>query len=454
MLRHVLSSFAFLLTVSACNFSIFDAKPHECTLSTLSPEDRIGCDGDSLRICNQQCEQQPNIGCTQSIEVHACPNGGTCNMSDRGVGCVPPNVQKTCAHVTPLAIPSPGDPAVADTPSAALITDVNKDGQADLVVIADPFIDVYLRGPAGLAPSLAPQAIGKHIVTERAYAADIDGNGTVDLVLESGASDVFQIMLGTGDGTFVVGESHPLHKASQGELLGVGDLDHDGRADVVALDSDASDTANIHVFFATAKGALTTGPSTRIAATAGKGRGFGDFDGDGAHGAILAAPGNTFTRITLKEDGTATASPIAIDSAGLQDLVTGDFDGDGKIDVAAMFDGKIVVLHNTGSSTFAPIVRSYDAEIFATPEKAFVGDVNGDRRDDLVTWGFGRDDDLGAGDVFDVWHGAADSGLEAPHAIALWARGGIIAVGDLDGDGAADAVFGGADIQIASRACE
>ena len=137
------------------------------------------------------------------------------------------------------------------------------------------------------------------------------------------------------------------------------------------------------------------------------------------------------------------ASRLMVDAAGEKQSyqVLGDFNGDGRSDLAHFVRhtfGDVYVALSTGSSFAAPILVhdnfGYGNEVPA------VGDVNGDGSDDLITFGRGGGGDvyvlLSAGDgrtfrvggVGRVWHDNFAYGSEVPF------------VGDINGDGRDDIV--------------
>src|SRR5262245_59588194 len=118
---------------------------------------------------------------------------------------------------------------------------------------------------------------------------------------------------------------------------------------------------------------------------------------------------------------------------GTEIPLTGDFNGDGKADLATFTRGNtgdVYVALSTGSSFSGSGWKWHDAFCFGS-EIPLVGDFNGDGKDDIATFTRG-----GYGDVYVAlstgsgfsgtgwkWHDAFCSGPEIPH------------VGDFNGDG-------------------
>jgi hypothetical protein len=125
-------------------------------------------------------------------------------------------------------------------------------------------------------------------------------------------------------------------------------------------------------------------------------------------------------------------------------IATGDFDGDGKTDVAiAMGDnrGSVLVLRGLGTGAFAaPMIlppMSPSPGIGDGTSALAVGDVNGDGRDDIIVACFLLSNQL-------IVRLSTGSGFADPVAIPLPSPVDV-ALGDLDGDGKLDVVASNID---------
>lgn len=187
---------------------------------------------------------------------------------------------------------------------------------------------------------------------------------------------------------------------------------------------------------------------------------YGDFDRDGYDDLAIAAPGED---VGSDKDG-GTAQILWGSASGLSGGTTvqdprpgshdffggpieaGDFDGDGDTDLAIgarsgaatidVLNGKISRSSGTGSSryTVKPAIHSGEG---AGPFNLHSGDVNGDKREDLIVDGYSTADNYNA----NLWVPGTSGGLKTTNQQRL-PGGTITDVGDTDGDGYGDIVIG------------
>jgi hypothetical protein len=191
-----------------------------------------------------------------------------------------------------------------------------------------------------------------------------------------------------------------------------------------------------------------------------------DFDGDKIDD--LAIVNNSRSRIDLllssKKPGDAANEPakkrevneVANDSRmrlvsvsvnkEIVSLVAGDFNGDGKVDLA--FYGtpaEVVILPGEGNGKFGEARKINSGEAIEAPGALTVGDLNRDGREDLAL--------LTSGEVVTIYQGEAGK-LSEPERLPHTATSPrMVKAVDLDGDGGDDLVLldGGADDPIRAR---
>lgn len=312
-----------------------------------------------------------------------------------------------------------------------LNADFNEDGLQDLIFIArtGSQVGVQLSTSAGVfgAISYIPFASTPASIA----LGDFNGDGNVDFAATgTGYSSVH---LGNGAGVFTAVQI----SATSGTRIAVGDFNDDGVDDAAFLDSSVLIAAHLGGnAFGNTTLTYTGTAATRIAA--------GDFNGDGKDDLILGG-GEIIYRLLRRTGANVFAAPVSqtltgwelgeyvvedVNFDGRADLLlsvrtaggtpvtririhtgqangtlpgtsefnvantvftTGDFDGDGRVDIAypytitptngAMSTGRVAILRGRDDGTFTPL------ESFALNDVAgfiHAGDLNQDGRLDLV----------------------------------------------------------------------
>jgi hypothetical protein len=284
---------------------------------------------------------------------------------------------------------------------------------------------------------------------------DVTGDGRDDaLTFTRGtAGDVF-VAASTGSSFAGTGARWHDWFAAGEEIPLVGDFDGDGRDDVATFTR--GETADVYVALATGSAFAGTGVKWHDWFAAGTEVPLvGDFDGDGRDDIATFTRGQAGDVYVALSTGSSFAG-TAVKwhdwfAIGSEVPAVGDFNGDGLDDVATFTRGDagdVYVATSTGSSFAGTAVKWHDW--FAVGgEWPAVGDVDGDGRDDVVA--FTR------GDAADVYvarsTGSSFSGTAVRWHDAFAGGGQVPGVGDVTGDGRADAVAftrgGTADVVVA-----
>jgi len=290
------------------------------------------------------------------------------------------------------------------------VADVNGDGKADIVYdltvsesTSSSTIMVETQLGAGDGTFGKPSAAKTQQFTVAADAqqsqvasmaiADINGDGKLDLALgvneNFGTTGAYIVTtaLGNGDGTFaVLGKAQLTSATIQGQRAGRGyivpfstsgiylqDVNGDGKLDIVS-DMDGA----IYTAPGNGDGTFGTAVSSDEAISGAASAAILDVNGDGKPDFVVA--GGTLGVFLGNGDGTfadpAYGSQFIIDPAGSNSLVAGDFNGDGKQDVAQLGgDYKQVSLFFSNGTTLrgAPAVTGSSDPIATDWEMATSG---------------------------------------------------------------------------------
>ncbi|MFD3762575.1 DUF2961 domain-containing protein [Streptomyces sp. NPDC058622] len=275
--------------------------------------------------------------------------------------------------------------------------------------------------------------------TSTPTVSDVDKDGYDDAVVftRGTAADVY-VSLSDGAGRFVQdGWKWNDYFAVGQEIPLTGDFDGDGRDDAVTFTRGSS--ADVYVSLSDGS---RFGPGAKwhdYFAANSEYPAVGDFNGDGKDDIATFTRGNEGDVYVALSDGTGFVdSRLWHDhfSLGNEIPAVGDFDGDGKDDIATFTRGDnadVFVSLSSGSIFRQDGWRWHD--FFAVGnEIPAVGDFDGDGRDDIATFTRGDSADvyvsLSDGSRFVQWswkwHDAIAGGSQVP------------GVGDFNGDGRAD----------------
>ena len=336
---------------------------------------------------------------------------------------------------------------VGAEPVAIASGDFNGDGFPDRAVVnyANNSVSILLgTGDGNFQPAVNYTVGG---VPTAIVAGDFNRDGHLDLAVANygdliGTGTV-SILLGRGDGTFAAGATYSMLGP---EAIVTGDLDGDGKLDLAVLIDDYNGNLYVNILRGSGDGTFQTGKNYYVGTGVGLGAlAIGDFTGDGEPDLVIytTVNGSSFigTLVNGGSGGFTGKTGCTIGSGGRVSLATGDFNNDGKLDVAVAIGSgsSIAICLGNGDGTFS---LGVSAAVGGTPIGLAAGDLNGDGKIDLVANSY-------TDGTVSVLLGKGDGTFTNGATYPVGKQPADLALADLNGDGKLDVtVVNGADNNV------
>lgn len=337
-------------------------------------------------------------------------------------------------------------------PRSLLFADIDLDGKLDMAAISQGDAEVALFRNISSSGNIDATSFESGITYSSGSnpvwlsAADLDRDGRLDLVsnhASGGSIGIYRNNASTGSFNAATLDARAdISLNALSEELSIGDLNRDGQLDIVT-------TSNNNTLFqlfnnTTTVGALTTGSfDAPLDFTAGDDAisiAVGDLDGDGLVDVVTGNRGDVnITTMRNTTSGSYSFESPETRSAGNNPwgLELADIDGDGRLDVVAssQSDNQLYLYRNT--STVGDINLASPVT-FSLPSGSFqlaIGDLSGDGKSEIVV--------ASTGGGISVFQNQTISGTINSSSLGTRIdypsnNGELLAIGDIDGDGAND----------------
>jgi hypothetical protein len=272
---------------------------------------------------------------------------------------------------------------VGTTPKRVVLGDMDGDGDLDVLTANQGGNSVSVRLNNGAGSFSGGSEVAVDSYPTRVTMGDLDGDGDLDLLVAT-YSGWLNVRLNDGAGAFRPGSSVRAQVSTSDAVLG--DVDGDGDLDVLATNF-IPEAVSVRLndgagnFSGTLELPTASQPQALTA---------GDVDGDGDLDFFVTSGSTSSAQAYVNSGrGAFTANQVVPVGIGPYNAALGDVDGDGDLDLltANIYDYVSVALNN-GQGRFSNITSvGHVLTSFRQSTDLVLGDVDGDGDLDLVTSG-------------------------------------------------------------------
>ncbi len=335
------------------------------------------------------------------------------------------------------------------TPASILVADdFNADGRPDVALVSSTRSQISVQLQTGELAFGAPAVYDVGLGPLGIAGGDLNRDGAIDLVVVNSGASTLAVLLNQGDGTFGARTEFPVGQNPRAVRLA--DFDRDGVPDAATSDLVSTLRGSVTVLLADGEGGFRDG-SELIVGDNPHSLVTGDFDGDGL--VDVASPHTrAFSYFRGLGDGTFAARvATGLGQSNPRLSVSGDFNEDGISEVVVLSDQKDIFFLEHGEDGIFEVALIGEGHSSPISGVLAPSDFNGDGHLDVMTAALG-----GRGLSFSlrILEGAGNGEFLPPIDVPVGVTLASAIFADLDGDGDRDllgALSGSPELVVAVR---
>jgi hypothetical protein len=199
---------------------------------------------------------------------------------------------------------------------------------------ASPFTVYAPQSVPTVMDALPAYLVGNEVTPPRVVVADVNGDGFADVLVTDWDNSQIDILDGNADGSLSPPQVLSIFEAY---AVAVADVNGDGNADLISISSDQATTSIVTVLLGDGHGNFQPASSQRtVSGINPVVVGVADIDGDGKPDLVLQlqTPVDYDTLVWLKNTGNGSfAAAVTLASATFPGVALADFKNDGKPDL-------------------------------------------------------------------------------------------------------------------------
>lgn len=278
---------------------------------------------------------------------------------------------------------------VGNQPTPAVVADIDGDGDADII---------SSDGASGQVVVLRNDGKGIFSTTDRytsgagagpVAVADVSGDGFPDVAVANETAKTISLFLNSGKGTLLAPTTFAVTRSNNPYRIALVDLNGDGKPELVLEDRNLSSLRI--AFYDIAKNSYPADDNLWLGVPVGGAGGplsVGDLDGDGRPDLVVPIDSTSMIRTFLSTDGQATTPRQVVTCTGPKAVTVTDVDCDGKNDLAVVcvsaMKVKMQMLIQQSDRSFVEGYKFDLRSAIVDASDITIGDASGDGRPDVA----------------------------------------------------------------------